>query len=174
MIGVGIECTNQYSGTSMEPSQTVVCFQKGRKRNIRLASLEGPRDQQLKSTWEDSLGSLPTCNHCPLPRSGDKIRFHQTSAFLGTHHPLGGLNWRDRERKRDKYAWLISECLSNDWKDRCEPGFPGYIPQWTLGLLQIRGLHPRRANRIIFEAGEDPAVVWICRVGKVEKWETWE
>ncbi|XP_076844394.1 uncharacterized protein LOC143489330 [Brachyhypopomus gauderio] len=83
--------------------------------------------------------------------------------------------WEDRmeeanERKRAKYAELVSECRSKGWKARCEPvevgcrGFAGQSLPRTLKVLGIKGQLCRRAIRNSIEAAEKASRwLWIRR-----------
>lgn len=83
--------------------------------------------------------------------------------------------WEDRieeayERKKAKYADLVTECWSNGWKARCEPvevgcqGFAGRSVQRTLNLLGMKRLQRKRAIRNILETtGKALQWLWIQR-----------
>lgn len=71
------------------------------------------------------------------------------------------------ERKKAKYAELITECRSNSWKARCEPvkvGFAGHSLLRTLKLRGVKGLQSRRAIRNTLETAEKASRwLWIRR-----------
>lgn len=83
--------------------------------------------------------------------------------------------WEDRmeeaqERKKSKYVELVAECRRNGRKARCEPievgcrGFIGKCLHRVLGLLEICGLHRRRATKNIMEAAEKVSWwLWVRR-----------
>ncbi len=83
--------------------------------------------------------------------------------------------WEDQidkanERKRAKYAELITECRSKGWEARCEPvgvgcrGFAGHSLLRTLKLLGVKGLQSRRAIKNTLKAAERASRwLWIRR-----------
>lgn len=83
--------------------------------------------------------------------------------------------WEDRleeanERKRSKYAELVTECRIKGWKARCEPvevgcrGFAGQSLPRTLKLFGVKGQLCRRAIKNILEAAEKASRwLWIRR-----------